>query len=78
MTRMKALCNDFSEPDMPHSDVHLPMPTPRPAVVSPPVVHRLEDSIAQIGELFMVPGSTPIGHSHSRSLKSQVGICEAD
>jgi hypothetical protein len=63
MTRVKALCNEFFGPDIPHSDLYVPTSTPRPAVVSPPVVHRLDVSIAQKEELFMVPASTPIVHS---------------
>jgi hypothetical protein len=60
MARLKALCSDFSKAELPHSDVYLPTPNPRPAVVTPPIVHRLEESIAKTGKLFMVPGSTPI------------------
>jgi hypothetical protein len=75
VTRLKALCSDFSKPELPHSDLYLPTPTPRPIVVTPPIVHRLEDSIAKIGKLFMVPGSTPIGLDddlvRSQSLKSK-------
>jgi hypothetical protein len=48
---------------------------PRSTVVRSPIVHRLEDSIAKIGKLFMVPGSTPIGLDDdlvcSQSLKSK-------
>jgi hypothetical protein len=46
MTKVKALCNDFSEPELPHSDLNLPTPTLRPAVVSPHVAHCLEGVIA--------------------------------
>jgi hypothetical protein len=64
MTRVKALCNDLSEPDMPRPDLYLPTPTRGPAIVSPPFVHRLDGSRAQIG------GSTPIVHSLSLKSKS--------
>jgi hypothetical protein len=76
MTRLKALCSDFSKPELPHSDVHLPTPMPRPTVVTPPIVHRLEYTIAKIGKLFLVPDSTPIGLDEglvrSQSLKSKL------
>jgi hypothetical protein len=47
LTRLRALCSGFSKPELPHSDVYLPTPTPRPTVVTPAIVHRLEDSIAK-------------------------------
>jgi hypothetical protein len=75
VTRLKALCSDFSKPELPHSDIYLPTPTPTPIVVTPPIVHGLEDSVAKIGKLFMVPGSTPIDLDddlvRSQSLKSK-------
>jgi hypothetical protein len=80
MTRLKALCSDFSKPELPHSDVYLPTPTPRPTVVTPPIVHCLEDSVVKIGQLFMVPGSTPISLDNdlvrSQSLKSKLALAK--
>jgi hypothetical protein len=67
-------------PELPHSDVYLPTPTPRPTVVTPPIVHCLEDSVVKIGQLFMVPGSTPISLDdalvRSQSLKSKLALAK--
>jgi hypothetical protein len=70
----------LSKPELPHSWVYLPTPTPRPTVFTSPIVHILEYTVAKICNMFMVPGSTPTGLDvhlvRWQSLKSKLAFAK--